>query len=167
MNWDHYFLRIAKNVAKNSKCFSKQLGAVLVKDKRILSTGYNGPSIEVRRCNQWAKVDGWPIDNTDNVCPRRKKMGFGSGEGLENCPAAHAERNTILSAAYMGICTKDTTLYAYCHLPCKDCIIELINAGIKEIVYLEGPDYDTLSRAILKDTHITLRPIKEEELNDL
>lgn len=141
--WDIYFLRLAKYVSNNSKCLSRKIGAVLVADgKFVVSTGYNGPPIDFRSCSDIMK------NKTDNTCPR-KKAGYKSGEGLHICPAAHAERNALILAGRNGIATKDTTLYCYCGLPCKDCLIEIINAGVKEIVCIKEKDrplfYDSLS----------------------
>jgi dCMP deaminase len=160
-DWDRYFLRIAKEVASNSKCFSRQIGSVLVKEKRVVSSGYNGASVGIRRCNDWIKDEGWPIDNFQDICPRRK-MGFESGQGLHICPAAHSERNAILSAALNGIATKGTTLYAYCNCPCMECCKEIINAGISKVVCLNGKDYDPYGRLYLKEAGVELVQIDME-----
>lgn len=69
------------------------------------------------------------------ICPR-KRSGYKSGEGMHMCPAVHAEMNVVLQAARLGIATEGATLYCYCGVPCKDCAKELINAGIKRVVYL-------------------------------
>jgi dCMP deaminase len=143
-NWSEYFMEIAKTVSTNSKCYSRQVGAVLVKDKSIISTGYNGPPRGVGHC---ITPDGRP------GCPR-KALGYKSGEGLQLCPAGHGERNAIVNAARMGIKVSGTRLYCNCGLPCKDCMIEIINAGIKEIVTISHGIYDELSKRLLKESGI-------------
>lgn len=130
-NWNKYYLGIAKEIAKNSKCFSRQIGSVLVKNNTIVSTGYNGPPRGVRHCNEWNQEEGWPIDNNEKICPRRK-MGYKSGEGIHLCPAVHSERSSLLAAAMNGISTKDAILYCHCGVPCAHCMIEIINAGVKK-----------------------------------
>ena len=134
--WDQYFYSICNVVGSNSKCLSRQIGAVLVKDKVIICTGYNGPPRGIPHCE-------------GDICPRRK-LGFKSGEGLEKCPAAHAERNAIIQAARLGIKVKDSVLYLNTSIPCKDCLIEIINAGIIEVVCTEDKLYDELSEFLIK-----------------
>jgi len=125
--WDNYFMGIAYRVGMNSKCLSRKIGAVLVKDKSIISTGYNGPPREIPHCEN-------RNENRVLICPRRL-TDCQSGECLDMCPAGHAERNAIVNAARMGVCTKGAILYCDCGIPCKDCLVEIINAGIIEIVY--------------------------------
>jgi dCMP deaminase len=101
---------------------------VIVKDDRfIISTGYNGPPMGCTHC--------------EGVCPR-KKRGFKSGEGLEYCPAAHAERNAISVAARLGHATEGYTMYMNCNIPCFECAKSIINAGITEIVVTDFIDYE-------------------------
>jgi len=149
-NWDDYFLRIAKVVSENSKCHSRKIGAVLVKDKAIISTGYNGPPRGMTECgvlNDYGDI--WRP-----ACPR-KEQGFASGEGLHLCPAAHAERNALIQAARTGVSTKGTTLYCYCEQVCKDCAAEIVNAGVERLVYLDGGvPYDDLAGKILAECNI-------------
>jgi len=149
MNWDKYFLDMAEAVKKQSKCYSRQIGAVLVRDKSIISTGYNGPPRGVPHCE-----DRNP--NEERICPRRL-AGYGSGQGLHLCLAACAERNALLNAARMGICTKGATLYCTCGIPCKNCLGALINAGIVEIVCTNGDYYDDLSPWLLENSDIKVR----------
>ena len=169
---DLYFLRVCKEVSKASKCLSRQIGSILVKDGCIISTGYNGPPKGVKHCNErppshycWinetasCQINLWNFKN----CPRTN-LEFKSGTGLHLCQAAHSERNAIVQAARNGISTLSTTLYCYCPLPCKDCMVEIINAGIIEIVCLEGDDYDKYSRILLNDAKIRIRQIREKEL---
>lgn len=148
--WDTYFMSICDAVSRHSKCLSRHIGAVLVRDNSILSTGYNGPARGVPRCNErvFSLTDDDPLADEDFVpvpdsCPRRL-LGCPSGEGLEYCIAAHAERNCIANAARMGVCTNGATLYLNTVLPCKDCMAEVINAGIYKIICHPG-EYDQLS----------------------
>jgi dCMP deaminase len=178
-DWDLYFLRVAREVSKNSKCLSRQIGAVLVKDKSIISTGYNGPAKGVKHCNErsldfYFKFEThkelYNLENYDiTQCPR-KYFGYKSGQGLHLCQAGHAERNTLIQAARNGISTKDTTLYCFCGQVCKDCAIEIINAGVKELVYLSGPEkrpinpYDQYSGTILEESGIIVRTVNQDLL---
>jgi len=176
LDWDIYFLKIAKTVAENSKCLSRKIGAVLVKDKAIISTGYNGPARGVLHCNQrplefYSKLDDlnnggdgsrvtgkWFMDGDNSYpvkCPR-KYFDYTSGQGLHLCQAGHAERNALIQAAKNGISTEGSTLYCYCPQVCKDCAIEIINAGVSRLVFLKGKDYDNYSKVILKDANIKI-----------
>ena len=143
MNWDEYYFNICKAVGSNSKCLSRQIGSILVREKVIICTGYNGPPRGVPHCK-------------GNVCPRRAK-GFESGKGLHLCPAAHAERNAIVQAARLGIPVKGSTLYLNTNTPCKDCLIEVINSGIKEVVCTEMTLYDELSYFLLNNSNLKVR----------
>jgi dCMP deaminase len=154
-DWDQYFLEIARIVSLASKCWSRQIGAVLVKDKAIISTGFNGPPRGMKPCTVVNEFG----DGATFTCPRRK-LGYKSGEGLHICPAAHAERNALIQAARTGISTKGTTLYCYCGQVCKDCAIEIANSGVKELVFLANvPDYDTLAGEILAECGVNVRRV--------
>lgn len=142
--WDTYFHSICETVSTKSPCLSRQIGAILVRDKSIVSTGFNGPARGYPHCGDQWKGKG------DPVCPRRM-LGHKSGKGLHHCPAAHAEGNTIANAARNGVSTVGTTLYMNCIIPCKDCAILLVNAGIKEIVVDDVTPYHEMSLEILKD----------------
>ena len=141
--WDKYFYSICEAVGKNSKCLSRQIGAILVMDKVVICTGYNGPPRGVPHCE-------------GSICPRRT-AGYKSGEGLHLCPAAHAERNAIIQAARLGIMTKGSALYLNTQMPCKDCLIEIINAGINEVVCVDMKLYDEKSEFILKHSELSIR----------
>lgn len=134
---DRQFLEVAKVVAQRSKCSSRQIAAIIVKDGSIVSEGYNGAPRGVDLCQD---------RNTE--C-RRRTMGYGSGEGLEYCPAVHAEVNAIAQAARNGINIKDCTMYCWCCVPCKNCVGVIINAGIKRVVCLDEPLYDELGLEML------------------
>jgi len=164
--WDKYFLEICNTVAGNTKCLSRKVGAILVKDKRILATGYNGPPAGIPSCLVRYKKDkayrkvlrSRTIDPRpgSGICPR-KILGYESGQGLEWCVAAHAERSVLITAARYGIATKNASLFMNCPIPCKDCLIEIINAGIKEIVVTELTYYDKMSEYLLKGSGIRYR----------
>lgn len=138
--WDKYFHNICNAVASKSPCLSRQIGAILVRDKSIVSTGYNGPARNYPHCKG-------EFIHCRNVCPRQAK-GYKSGEGLLECPAAHAEANCIANAARLGVQTVGTTIYLNTLIPCKDCMILLVNAGISEIVVEEYKWYHELSADI-------------------
>ena len=125
-DWDAYFMEIAGIVAKRSTCVRRNVGALIVKDKRILATGYNGAPSGLAHCR-------------DLGCLRELKH-VASGERHELCRGLHAEQNAIIQAAYHGVSIKGAVLYST-HLPCSICVKMIINAGIQEVRYLEGyPD---------------------------
>ena len=167
MTWDEYFLEMCHTVAKNSKCFSRKIGAVLVKDKSIISTGYNGPPRGVDFCNnrhlydknlaeEYNKKLGFSYKDVIPRCPRQV-LGFKSGEGLEWCVAGHAERNALINAARNGISTKGTKLYMNCPTPCTPCLIEIINAGVEEIIITKEGYYDISAEYLIKNSNLKWR----------
>ena len=119
--WDDYFIQIAEIVKTRSTCIRRQVGAVLVNDKRqIVSTGYNGVPRGIKHC-------------TKENCT---KLYEESGEKNELCPAVHAELNAILQAATAGFSPEGTTLYTTTR-PCSNCTMAIINVGIKRVVFIE------------------------------
>ena len=125
-SWDEYFFQIAQQVATRSTCMRRQVGAVLVKDKRILSTGYNGAPRGISHCIEIGCL--------------RAQMKVPSGERHELCRALHAEQNAIAQAALHGVKIDGATLYCT-HQPCSLCAKMIINAGIIEVHFAEGyPD---------------------------
>ena len=152
--WDKYFHTICKAVASKSPCLSRQIGAILVRDKSIVSTGYNGPARGYPHCGSEIPFEDKNCFN--RICPRKLK-GYASGEGLHECPAAHAEGNTVANAARNGVSTIDTILYMNCIIPCKDCAIILVNAGIREIVVDDVTPYHEMSIKILREGNINIR----------
>ena len=149
--WDTYFHSICIAIALKSPCLSRNIGAILVRDKSIVSTGFNGPARGFPHCAN---------DNHRSLnCPRQE-MGFKSGEGLVHCPAAHAEGNCIANAARIGASTVNTTLYMNCIIPCKDCMILLVNAGIKEVVIDDINPYHKMSIGIAEHGNIKIRKFK-------
>ena len=125
---DDYFMEIANVAASRSTCLRRKAGAVLVRDKRILSTGYNGVPKGLLHCE-------------DTGCPRAD---YPSGTHHELCRAVHSEQNAIVQAAIHGVSIEGSTLYCT-HQPCTLCAKMLINAGIKRVVYREDyPDGESL-----------------------
>lgn len=174
MNWDEYYLNICKGVGQNSKCHSRQIGSILVKDKIIISTGYNGPARGIQPCNARFLNDPVLIKESNlepmdyklqdahrfKICPR-KFLGYKSGEGLEWCPAVHAEKNCLLAAARMGIATKGATLYIDANVSsCTQCFSGAVNAGIAEIVVVENNIYDPTLEWVMKNTFLKVREFK-------
>jgi len=166
-SWDEYFFNVCRQAARHSKCRSRRIGAILVKDKSIVSTGYNGPPRGVPSCeNRWVLdskfIDKYkskiviPIDNDKPSCPRYN-LGAKSGEMLQICIAGHAEENAILNAAWHGISTKGATLYMTCAIPCFRCLIKIINAGISEIVVTGASFYDDNSEFLLNNSKVKVR----------
>lgn len=137
-SWDEYFMKIAREVATRSTCLRRHVGAVLVKDKRILSTGYNGAPSGLRHC-------------ADVGC-LREELNVLSGENQELCRGLHAEQNAIIQAALHGVPIVDATLYST-HKPCVLCSKMLINAGVKAIHCLEGYP-DELADKMLKEAGV-------------
>jgi dCMP deaminase len=143
--WDEYFLEMSNLVAKRSTCLRRRVGAVLVKDKRILATGYNGAPSGLKHC-------------IDIGC-LRQKLNIPSGERHELCRALHAEQNALIQASLYGISVKDSILYAT-NQPCVICAKMLINAGIKEIVIASGYP-DKMAMDFLREAKIRVRTIKK------
>ncbi len=172
--WDDYFHLICQSVASKSPCLSRKIGAILVRDKSIISTGYNGPPRDIPACgherfmkdpilkdlcNNNPFPDGYGKPNPIRwimECPR-KLLGYESGTHMELCPAQHAEENAISNAARNGVSTLGCTLYMNSVLPCKNCIGTLINAGITEIVVDEITNYDKPSSFIYDNSSILTR----------
>jgi dCMP deaminase len=140
-SWDEYFMQICRVVATRSTCLRRQVGAVLVSERRILSTGYNGAPKGLKHC---AELGG---------C-YREKMNVPSGERQELCRALHAEQNAIIQAAIHGVKLENVT--AYCTtMPCVTCAKMLINADVRRIVY--ETDYpDELSREMLAEAGVEM-----------
>ena len=138
-SWDEYFMQIAEIVKTRSTCLRRQVGAVIVKDKRIITTGYNGAPAGLAHCTELCGCD-------------RQRLGVPSGERHELCRALHAEQNAIIQAAKLGISTEGATIYITLQ-PCVICAKMLINAGICRIVH-QGEYPDALSKRILEEAKI-------------
>jgi dCMP deaminase len=139
-SWPEYFMAITKLVATRSTCLRRHVGAILVKDKRILASGYNGAPSGLRHCEE--------------VGCLRANSAVPSGERHELCRGLHAEQNLILQAAYHGISIKGAILYCT-NKPCVICTKMLINAGITKIYYEDGYD-DPLSDQMLNEAGLEI-----------
>lgn len=144
-SWDAYFLAIAQVAKRRADCLgSLHVGAVIVKDKYIVATGYNGTPIGIKNCSEGGC----------DRCSRRSTGELKEGEEKEKCICVHAEQNAIAQAAYHGISTKGATLYATVK-PCSACAKLIINAGIRTVVY--GSDYiNNHGETLLKQAGITI-----------
>ena len=139
-SWNQYFASITRMVATRSTCLRRHVGAILVKEKRILATGYNGAPAGLKHCIE--------------VGCLREKASIPSGTRHELCRALHAEQNVIVQAAYHGISIAGSTLYCT-NKPCVICSKMLINAGIERIFFEE--DYkDDLADAMLAEAGIEI-----------
>jgi len=138
---DTYFMRMAELVATRSTCLRRKVGAVIVKEKRVLTTGYNGAPRGLRHCEEVGCV--------------RQQNNIESGTRHELCRGVHAEQNAVIQGAYFGASIKGATIYTT-NFPCVLCAKILLNAGIDEIVYLDTY-VDELSRNILDEAGIKVR----------
>ena len=143
-SWDEYFMSIAELAATRSTCLRRQVGSVIVKDKKILATGYNGAPSGLKHC-------------LDIGC-LREKLGIPSGERHELCRATHAEQNAIVQAALLGVSIKGGVLYSTTQ-PCILCTKLIINAGIKKIVIKDSYP-DKMSKEMLKEAKVQVRIFK-------
>lgn len=134
-DWDEYFLAIALLVSERSTCLRRKVGALIVKDKQILATGYNGAPTGVAHCEEVGCI--------------RQQQKIPSGEKHELCRGLHAEQNAIIQAAYHGVSIRGSVLYVTCH-PCSVCAKMIINAGIKKVTISESYP-DLLAQRLLAD----------------
>lgn len=139
-SWDQYFMEITKLVATRSTCLRRNVGAIIVKDKKILSTGYNGGPKNLVHC-------------LDMGC-MRQKLNIPSGERHELCRGIHAEQNAIIQASTSGVNIDGGEIYCT-HHPCSLCVKMLINAGILTVYYLEGYS-DDLAKELAKEAGMNL-----------
>jgi len=139
-SWQAYFMDITELVAKRTTCLRRAVGAIIVKDKRILSTGYNGAPSGVRHC-------------LDVGC-LREQLKIESGKRHELCRGIHAEQNAIIQAAYHGVSVKGASMYCTTQ-PCSICAKMIINAGIQTIYYRSGYA-DELSREMFEESGVRL-----------
>lgn len=146
-SWDDYFMEMTKLTATRSSCLRRHVGAVLVKDTRVIATGYNGAPAGVTHC----EVTG---------C-LRQKLNVPSGERHELCRGLHAEQNAIIQAALYGVSTEGATIYCTTK-PCSICTKMIINAKITKIVYGEYYN-DSLADELLKDTDIRVLQYQKDK----
>jgi dCMP deaminase len=141
-DWDEYFMSIAKVVASRSNCIKRKVAAIIVKDRRVVSTGYNGTPRGAKNCNEGG-------------CPRCNGMAP-SGAALDECLCCHGEENAITQAAYHGTSLKGTTLYTT-FAPCLLCTKMIINSGIVEVVYNQEYPLNERALSLLRECGIVLR----------
>ncbi|MBP5313324.1 MAG: cytidine/deoxycytidylate deaminase family protein [Eggerthellaceae bacterium] len=139
--WDEYFMAMAHHAASRTTCLRRAVGAVIVKDHRVLATGYNGVPTGIAHCSE--------------VGCLREQLGVPSGKNHELCRGLHAEQNAIIQAARYGVDISGGCIYITTQ-PCVVCAKMLINAGITEIVY-QNPYDDELSMSMLREAGIKVR----------
>lgn len=151
--WDKRFMDLAHSIAEWSSCYQKnrKIGAIIVKNKRILTTGYNGAPSGVKNCMERKSC-------------MRQEQNIPSGTRHELCYAIHAEQNAIIQAAKLGISIDKATLYCT-HQPCVICAKMIVNAGIERIVYKEGyPDAFALD--IIRESGVRLERYQDNEAGE-
>ncbi len=142
-SWDDYFMKITADVAERATCVKRQVGAIIVKDNRILSTGYNGSPKGFRHCAEVGCI--------------RQEMGIPSGQRHELCRGLHAEQNAVIQAAWHGVKIAGGTLYCT-YQPCVICAKMMINAGIVKLVYSGGYP-DELAMQMLGESSINVNKV--------
>lgn len=140
-SWDKYFMEIAQVVAKRSTCLRRQVGAIVVKNKRIISTGYNGTLSGLKHC--------------DKVGCLREKFKIKPAERQELCRGMHAEANALLFAASYGVDMHEAAIYCT-HQPCVLCAKMIIQAGIKQVIFI-GEYPDDLAMQLFKETKVKVK----------
>lgn len=150
--WDNYFMSVAELIKTRSTCIRRQVGAVIVRDNRIVTTGYNGAPSGLTHC-------------TDIGTCIREKRHVPSGERHELCRALHAEQNAIIQAAKLGISVDGATIYVTVQ-PCAICAKMLINAGIKRIVF-KGEYPDELATSFIREANIQLVQLPEDNVTNI
>jgi len=143
-SYDEYFMEMAYVVAKRSTCLRRKVGAILVKEKHILSTGYNGAPKGLKHCSETGCL--------------RQDQNIPSGERHELCRGLHAEQNAIIQAAVFGVSIKGSVLYCT-NTPCVVCVKMLINAGITEIIYA-GEYPDGLAKQMMSESTLKIKRFK-------
>ena len=144
-DWDEYFMGIAKVVSLRSNCVKRKVAAVIVKDKRVISTGYNGTPRGVKNCSEGG-------------CPRCNSF-TSSGTKLEECLCSHGEENAITQSAYHGVNISGATIYTT-FSPCLLCTKMIINSGIREVVYNQHYSLGGTALRLLKEAKIRVRKLK-------
>ena len=143
-SYDEYFMEMAHVVAKRSTCLRRKVGAILVKEKHILSTGYNGAPKGHKHCSETGCL--------------RENLNIPSGQRHELCRGLHAEQNAIIQAAVFGVSIKGSVLYCT-NTPCVVCVKMLINAGVTEIIY-SGEYPDDLAKRMLEESTLKIKRFK-------
>ncbi|MBI2092944.1 MAG: AAA family ATPase [Deltaproteobacteria bacterium] len=144
-SWDEYFMKIAQVAALRSNCIKRKVAAVIVRDQRVVSTGYNGTPRGIKNCNEGG-------------CPRCHTFGK-SGVALDECLCAHAEENAIAQAAYHGVRVSGTTLYST-YSPCLRCTKLIINSGVSEVVYSLAYPMEKIPLSLLTEAGVKVRQLE-------
>jgi dCMP deaminase len=144
-SWDEYFMDIAKVVASRSNCMKRKVAAIIVKDKRVISTGYNGTPRGTRNCNEGG-------------CPRCNNLAV-SGTALDECLCSHGEENAIVQASYHGVSLKDAIIYTT-FAPCLQCAKMIINSGIREVIYNMDYPLNESAFGLFQESGVFIRRLK-------
>jgi len=144
--WDEYFMKITRDVSERATCVKRKVGAIIVKDNRILSTGYNGAPKGMKHCEE--------------VGCLRKEMSVPSGQRHELCRGLHAEQNAIIQAAVHGVKIDGSTMYCN-YQPCVICVKMMINAGIKRLVF-SGSYPDELAANMIVESGIDAKKFEAD-----
>ena len=147
-SWDEYFMQMAELTAKRSTCLRRNVGAIIVNDKHIITTGYNGAPKGLPHCEELGGC-------------LRQKLGVPSGERHELCRALHAEQNAIIQAATLGQSIEGATIYVT-HQPCIICAKMIINAGISRIVVRSGYP-DKMAEDMAREANLRIEMLAREE----
>ena len=145
-SWDVYFMNITMQVARRSNCMKRKVAAIIVKDKRIISTGYNGTPRGVKNCNEGG-------------CKRCNSFSA-AGTNLSECLCSHGEENAIVQASYHGVPLKSTTLYTT-FSPCLTCAKMIINSGITKVIYNMKYPLGGTAMKMLKEAGIKLKSYRQ------
>ncbi|WP_425807872.1 deoxycytidylate deaminase [Desulfitobacterium sp. Sab5] len=148
--WDQYFMKMAQVVSERSTCLRRQVGAVIVKDKQILSTGYNGSPTGLKHCAEAGCL--------------RQQLKIPSGERTEICRAVHAEQNALVQAAKHGVEIAEADIYTTFE-PCVLCTKMIINAGIKRVIYA-NPYPDALAHQLAQEAGLDMVHFASQEENE-
>lgn len=146
--WDEYFMELAYVIAKRSTCLRRKVGAIIVNEKKILSTGYNGAPHNIRHCSETGCL--------------REKLNIPSGERHEICRGVHAEQNAILQAALSGTSIRGAEIYTTT-FPCSICAKMIINSGLKK-VYFDGDYSDALAKEMLSEAKVEIKKFKKKKI---
>jgi dCMP deaminase len=144
-NWDDYFMNIAKVVSSRSNCIKRKVAAIIVKDKRVISTGYNGTPRGTRNCNEGG-------------CPRCNSLAA-SGTNLDECLCSHGEENAIVQASYHGVPLKDAIIYSTL-APCLLCAKMIINSGIREVIFNMDYPLNESAFRLFQESGVFVRKLK-------
>src|SRR6516162_1826047 len=144
-SWDEYFMDIAKVVASRSNCMKRKVAAIIVRDKRVVSTGYNGTPRGTRNCNEGG-------------CPRCNNLAT-SGTALDECLCSHGEENAIVQASYHGVSLKDAIIYTT-FAPCLQCTKMIINSGIREVIFNMDYPLNESSFRLFQEAGVFIRKLK-------